>query len=225
MDKCEFSIRHWRLVIQNALDAGYRFYSCGGWIENKSPAERSIILRHDIDVSPELAVRQVEAEMELGVRATYFIRLHGKLYDAQSPSSLKYLQELSRLGVEIGLHYEPQFYESINGNAADLLAEDVRSLSNITGRPITGCSAHRVGTFPSLDIAVIKSAGLRYDAFTPEFVKERKYISDSARHWREGCLCRWLGKTNHLTVLTHPVWWFQPADIKDNLLEQLRRGD
>jgi hypothetical protein len=225
MDKCEFSIAHWRCVVQSAQDAGYRFYSFSDWIEAPNHPERSIILRHDIDVSPELAVHQAKAEIELGVRATHFIRLHAKLYDAQSPSSQKHLKELSRLDVEIGLHYEPQFYQSVNGNAAEMLAEDVRSLNKIIGKKITGGGAHRVGTYPSLDAAAIKSAGLRYDAFTPEFVKERKYISDSARNWREGCLCQWLGKVNHLTVLTHPIWWFNPADIKDDLLERLRRGD
>jgi hypothetical protein len=225
MNKCEFSIRHWQRVIRDALNDGYRFYSFRDWSEELDKPARSIILRHDIDVSPELAVRQAREEIKLGVKATYFVRVHGRLYQPETASSRQSLRELSRLGVEIGLHYEPEFYHAAHGDTAAMLAADARLLGDIAGGPVEGCSAHRVGTFPSLDSAVIKSAGLRYDAFTPEFVKERKYISDSARNWREGCLCQWLGKADHLTVLTHPVWWFEPADIKDTLLEQLRRGD
>ncbi len=225
MDECEFSIRHWCNVIRDALAAGYRFYSYSDWIAEKEHPARSIILRHDIDVSPELAVRQARVETELGVRATHLIRVHARLYDVSSPSVLRQLRRLSRLDVEIGLHYEPQFYRAARGDAAVMLAADVRLLGDIVGRRIEGCGAHRVGTFPPVDGAAIKSAGLRYDAFTQEFVREHKYISDSARNWREGCLCRWLGKADRLTVLTHPVWWFEPAHIKDDLLEKLRRGD
>ncbi len=225
MDKCDFSIRHWRHVIQDALAAGYRLYAFRDWIEEPVHPALSIILRHDIDMSPELAVRQARMETELGVRATHFIRVRARLYDIGSPSILKHLRELAGLDVEIGLHYEPQHYRNVKDDAAAMLAADVRLLGDIVGKPIEGCGPHRVGTIPSLDNAAIKKAGLRYDAFTPEFVRERKYISDSARNWREGCLCRWLGKTNHLTVLTHPVWWFEPETIKDDLLKRLRRGD
>jgi hypothetical protein len=225
MDRCEFNIRHWRRVLQDALDSGYRFYTFHDWREETEHPARSIILRHDIDISPELAVRQAREEARLGIRATYFIRVRGKLYQPGTASVRQSLRELGRLGEEIGLHYEPQLYQGADGNIAAMLVADARLLGDIAGAEIEGCSAHRVGTFPSLDGAVIKSAGLRYDAFTPEFVKERKYISDSSRNWREGCLCRWLGKTDHLTVLTHPVWWFNSEDTKDKLLEQLGRGD
>jgi hypothetical protein len=182
-------------------------------------------LRHDIDVSLELAVRQASIEAELGIKATYFLRLHSKLYNLHDAESLKYLAEIVKSNVEIGLHYETSIYEIAGGNPVELLAHDARQLGSIVGRPIVGCSAHRVGTYPSLDITTIKNAGLVYDAFSPEFVEKRKYISDSARSWREGCLCQWLGRENHLTVLTHPIWWFEPASRKDYILHSIRRDD
>lgn len=222
---CNFSIDHWCEVIQSALNLGYHFYSFGDWIEGSPTAERTIILRHDIDVSLEMAMRLARIEAGLGIRATYFIRLHSKLYNPQEPESLANLSELSKLNVEIGLHYERQVYKAKGGNYTEMLARDAQLLSNILGKPITGCGGHRVGTFPSLDELVVKSAGFLYDAYAPEFVKERKYISDSAGHWREGCLCQWLGRVNHLTVLTHPVWWFESARMKDQILERIRNGD
>ena len=225
MTDCDFNIDHWSEVIKSALGLGYRFYSFNDLIENTLADELTILLRHDVDVSLEMSLRLARMEASLGIGATYFIRLHSKLYHPQDPESLTYLRELGRLNVDIGLHYERQVYEEANQNHAEALARDAQSLGNIIGKPVTGCAGHRVSTFPHFDTALVKDAGLAYEAYAPEFVVDRKYISDSARNWREGCLCQWLGRENHLTVLTHPVWWFEPADMKDSILEQIRRGD
>ena len=225
MANCNFTIDHWHEMITHALELDYHFLFFTDWLNEKPPVKRSIILRHDIDVSLELAVRQARIESELGIKATYFLRLHSKLYTIDNAESLKYLSEIMKSNVEIGIHYETSIYETADEDPAELLARDARRLSSIIGRPIVGCSAHRIGTYPALDITTIKNAGLVFDAFSPEFVVERKYISDSARSWREGCLCQWLGRENHLTVLTHPIWWFKPADCKDSILQRIRRDD
>jgi hypothetical protein len=226
MTTCDFNISHWSDVIKTALNYGYVFYSFNDWLElNSSIPERTIIIRHDVDVSLYWALCLAKVEAEFGVRGTYFIRLHSKFYNLEELASLEYLKNLTQINVDIALHYERHAYELLGGNQPEILARDVRLLGNIVGKPIKSCSAHRIGVNPPLDVETIKNAGLLCEAHTSEFVKERKYISDSARHWREGCLCQWLGHVNHLTVLTHPVWWFEPEEKKDMILEKIRRGD
>jgi len=54
MTYCDFNIDHWRDTLMDARGLDYRFYSFGDWIESPKPAERSILLRHDVDVSLEI---------------------------------------------------------------------------------------------------------------------------------------------------------------------------
>ena len=225
MTDCDFTIEHWEETINTALELGYRFCTFSDWIGEKPADELTILLRHDVDISPEMARRLARIETGLGIKATYFIRLHSKLYQPQDSESMPYMKELAELNVEIGLHYERQIYEENGWDHIQALADDAAKLGEIIGRPVKGCAGHRVSTFPHFDTETVRAAGLSYEAYAPEFVTERKYISDSARNWREGCLCQWLGKAKHLTVLTHPVWWFEPAGMKDSILEKIRRGD
>jgi hypothetical protein len=222
---CDFTIDHWCEIIHKALDMGYHFYSFADYVTSLPVVERSIILRHDIDVSLVTAVRLARIETKMCINATYFVRLHSKLYQLPASESLTNLYELSKTNSEIGLHYERQYYNTIGGNHKEMLAEDARLLRNMLGRPIIGCAGHRVGNFHPFDTAVVKEAGFVYEAYAREFVEERKYISDSARQWREGCLCQWLGKINHLTVLMHPIWYFEPTESRDRILASIRRGD
>ena len=68
----------------------------------------------------------------------------------------------------------------------------------------------------------VKKVGLSYEASHERFMVHRKYISDSGGHWREGCACQWLGIENHLTILTHPIWWFRMEEDPQVILEKLR---
>ncbi len=225
MTDCDFTIKHWQEILKNALAQGYQFYSFDDCMKNLPLADRTILLRHDVDVSLQMATRLAEIETNLGIRATYFIRLHAHFYQPLTLESFTNLYELCEMNVDIGLHYERQFYEALGKNHVEMLSRDAGILSSIIGKPVTGCAGHRVGASSPFDTATVKNAGLSYEAYAPEFVKNRKYISDSARNWREGCLCQWLGRENHLTVLVHPVWWFEPAARKDQILERIRQGD
>lgn len=224
MADCGFSIDHWRWVLGEALAQGYRFCGFEDAAEGVPPAERTILLRHDVDVSLETAARLAVTEAEVGIGATYFVRLHARFYRPLEPDALRHLYRLRDRGADIGLHYERQFYQAAGGDHEQMLAQDAGTLGGIIGRPVRGCARH-LGVFPSFDAAAVKRAGLAYEAYEPQFVERRKYISDSARHWREGCLCRWLGREKHLTVLMHPVWWFEPAELWDRILQRIREGD
>ena len=225
LEDCRFTINHWSAVIKQAQRMGYRFYFFNDYAKRTLEEERIILLRHDIDVSLKMAVLLAKVETALGVPATYFIRVHSSFYDTLTKESLDYLRTLAKMNVEIGLHYERQFYEAIGEDHMEMLTKDARALSDILGRPIKGCAAHRGGSLPPFDITTVQRAGLSYEAYAPPFFKDVKYISDSKGYWREGCLCQWLERANHLTVLTHPVWWFDLDMEKDQLLSRIQNGD
>lgn len=225
MRPCDFSIEHYREIIKQAQSVGYRFYFFSEWVGGIAHGERTILLRHDVDVSLEKARRFAEVEADLGVRATYFLRLHSRYYQLLTPESWPHLCALSEMNHEIGLHYECQFYERMGADHLEMLARDATIFSSIVGKPIQGCAAHLPSRYKPLDTRTIRSVGLAYEAYGPEFTQERKYISDSRGHWREGCLCQWLGRADHITALIHPVLWFDLDESLENMLRRIQEGD
>ena len=111
---------------------------------------------------------------------------------------------------------------------AAALHQEKALLETMLDTPVNGAAAHLAGTYGSLDAQVVKSAGFLYETSEPIGEKARprwKYLSDSARRWREGCVCEWLGKVDRLEVLIHPVWWFESPESPDTIIQRLRRGD
>jgi hypothetical protein len=61
--------------------------------------EKGLILRHDVDISPEKALRMAQIDHDLGVQSTYYFR-YPKTFD---PDILK---KIAAMGHEVGYHYE-----------------------------------------------------------------------------------------------------------------------
>ena len=224
--QCDFSMAHYGEILDRALELGYGIFPLSSAV-GESAAEkgsRSILLRHDADVSLELAVQMAEFESQKSIRATYFIRLHARYYDVKDPRNRGSIVRLRHIG-EVGLHYEPGFYQEAGGDRLGLLAEDRQRFASLVGTDVFGCAAHMPGTVGHFPEDEVKSAGLVYEAYAPLFTKDRKYLSDSGARWREGCLCRWLGKEDHFTVLVHPVWWLNWKEPATTVIQRLKAGD
>jgi hypothetical protein len=223
--ECQFSIEHWQDVLKQAIKMGYRFCSFDDYATGLNDDEFTILLRHDVDVSLGKALRLAEIESSLNVFATYFIRLQSRFYNPEEFINHEIITKLQNLNVEIGLHYDLQYYQEHGNNLHEMLETDVKKLSNLIGRPVRICSSHRPGRISTLNAIDIRRVGLMYEAYEPTFFTRVKYISDSRCHWREGCLCKWLGKVNNLTVLMHPIWWFELEMNKGVILERFKMGD
>ena len=224
-ETCELSVDHYKYILDKCQNMGYSVLSMkeslNFQITDKSP--KSIVLRHDVDVSLENALKMAQLESELMVSSTYFIRLHSKFYDPMAASNLKMLKTIGSLA-EVGLHYERKYYETRNESEISFLKKDMDRLKNILKLQRIGCAPHMPGTVGNIDEDEVKKVGSFYEASHQRFMVERKYISDSGGKWREGCACQWLGIENHLTILTHPIWWFGMEEDPQIILEKLRSG-
>ena len=221
-ERCDLSLRHYQEILDQARKQGYEilsFSALGG-----ARGKRTLVLRHDVDVSVERAVVMARIEAEQGVQPTYFVRLHARYYDVREPSTKAALEELGTLA-ELGLHYERLYYAQIGEEHLRLLGKDTDEFRGLTGRARFGCAAHLPGVYPPFEEEEVQAAGLAFEAYAPAFTKARKYLSDSSNRWREGCLCTWLGRVDHLTVLIHPVWWTQWPEPASQVIERLRAGD
>ena len=96
-----FSLESYRALIRSALDAGF---SPVPFTAEQPRHERSLLLRHDVDYSLEMAVQLARVNAELDVSGTFFILVRGHAYNPMSRASLARLAELLHLGQRLGLH-------------------------------------------------------------------------------------------------------------------------
>jgi len=122
-----------------------------------------------------------------------------------------------QMGHEIGLHIENGFTDLFNENAIKMFKRDRTILENIIDAKIQGVSTHEPSRTKNNIITDknLKNLGLSYQAYSPIFVKNFKYISDSGNHWREGCMCEFIKNGSpKLCILTHPIWWYDKSSLE-----------
>jgi len=94
----DFTIRIYREFLECLKSAGYTFLSFEQFLKN--PAEKVIILRHDVDLRPQNSLVTAQFEHELGIVGSYYFRI-GKESNNQD-----IIRKIAELGHEIGYHYE-----------------------------------------------------------------------------------------------------------------------
>ncbi len=213
---CSWTYEHYAFCIRKARSLGYVFARFMD-IRDYDAAQRLIILRHDIDLSISRALALARLERELGVTATYFVRVHAPTYNIFEYRTYRALREILGLGHEIGLHFEAMDFSHITGqDPREVFMREKRVLETVLGISVVSAAAHGehapAGPRHNRDFfnCVPKEAvDISYDAYEPLFTRDMKYLSDSAYRWREGCMCNHIGKHPRMHILTHPVWWFR----------------
>ncbi len=218
---CSWTYEHYCYCLQQAKDKGYSIISFEE-VKNISQNQPFIILRHDIDCYLYRALNMARIENKLGVRATYFVRVHALSYNVFEYNAYKALKEIHSLGHEIGLHFESIDFSYITGeNPREVFLREKKVLEMVLDISIVSAAAHgeHSPAGPRHNRSFFKSiskkqAGIHYDAYDKTFIRDMKYISDSFGYWREGCMCTHIGKYPQMQILVHPCWWF-----KDHLFE------
>lgn len=192
---CAFDLAHYRELVEGARTGGYRFA-----FFDRDPGAGDLLLRHDVDLSLEAAVRLAELEAELGVSATYFVMTESVFYNLASPEGEATVARLRELGHRVGLHAVYPRAE------LDSRFDDVLAWHN-----------------PEPEYMSVSVDGAA-NAMEPRFLVPGHYRSDSNQHWREGCpheaLAR--GDFEWLQLLTHPEIWVYPgATMRETMLAML----
>ena len=101
-----FTVQHYSNTIKAYKDSNYAFkgVSC-----RQPKTQPVIVMVHDVDHNINLCENLLLAEKDLGVGATYFLRLHAKAYNMLSRSSIEIARKIIDGGGSVGLHYEPTF--------------------------------------------------------------------------------------------------------------------
>lgn len=169
----------------------------------------SLILRHDIDISPTLALPMAEIENSVGIRSTYFVGLH-LAYNPHHPRNAKIVRTIGEMGHEIGFHYDGLVYPgdgaSLEENLA-LLDRHIQILEEICSRRVVSIARHNPSIAKAGD--PFKTALKYYNAYDERLLQDTLYLSDSCGAWRAGGLspCWRKPHPQRIYLLIHAEQW------------------
>jgi hypothetical protein len=190
---CSFDLTHYAEILEAAKAGGYRFA-----FFDTPPEPGTVILRHDVDLSIDAALRLAEVEADAGAAATYFLMTRSEFYNLDSQSGEDAVDRLRRLGHRVGLHAvwpyvdrDDRFDPVLAWHNPDpeYMRDPVEELVNVMEAPWA-------------DV----------------------YRSDSNQHWRQGCPHEELaaGAFERLQLLTHPEIWVYPGEtMRETMLAML----
>ncbi len=192
---CAFDLDHYRELLRAAQAGGYRFASFDG-----SPGDGDLILRHDVDLSLDAALKVAELESEAGAQATYFLMTESVFYNLASHEGARALARLRELGHRVGLH---AVYPTVR---LDERFDPVVAWHNPDPQymrtPIEGAT----------------------NVMEEPWFSAETYRSDSNQHWRSGCPHDELRARAFpwLQLLTHPeVWAYQGETMGETMRAML----
>lgn len=192
---CGFDLDHYRELLDSARAGGYRFA-----FFDRDPRAGDLLLRHDVDLSLDAAVRLAELEADAGATATYFLMRESVFYNLASHEGRTAARRLREFGHRIGLH-----------------AVWPRAELDERFDPIVAWH----NPDPEYMSAPIDGAA---NVMEPRFFSPERYRSDSNHHWRSGCPHEELraGAFEWLQLLTHPeIWAYSGATMRETMLAML----
>ena len=196
---CAFDLAHYEELLAATRAGGYRFAHFDG-----APAEGTVILRHDVDLSLDAALRMAEIERDAGASATYFLMTESVFYNLESSEGADAIDRLLALGHRVGLH-------AVYPNApADERFDPVVAWHN-----------------PDPEYMSTPLADGRVNVMQEPWFDRATYRSDSNQHWRSGCPHAGLreGAFPWLQLLIHPEIWAYPGEtMRETMRSMLDDG-
>lgn len=133
------------------------------------------MLRHDVDFDVVPALRLAELEHAWGLQGSYFFMATAETYNLKALSVRRMVSQISFMGFEVALHFDPTVYGTAEHDALAQKAQDeAKVLEDIVGSPVVSLSLHnpsRSGQYPII-------AGFN-NAYKPDLFSQDRYLSDS----------------------------------------------
>jgi len=209
---CNFTLKHYEEICNIIANSQYKV--C--FLNNYSSDFRNVlILRHDVDLSLEQSIKIATIENKYNIKSTFFLWLRSPFYNIFEKKYTDIICEIISLGHQIGLHFDESSYKIENEiDLNNYVDKEVNIINDFLNLDIHAVSMHRPSKWLlNNDVKLDKFI----NTYERRFFEDFKYLSDSRRQWREGCICNKIdvNRYNKLHILIHPFWWID-RDISFN---------
>ncbi len=191
---CPFDLEHYAELLEAGQAGGYRFAFFEG-----EPRDCDLVLRHDVDLSLNGALRMAELEAKKGATATYFLMTQSVFYNLASSEGDQAIARLRELGHRVGLH--AVYPNGTLDERFDPVVAWHNPEPHYMSAPVEGAINVMEGRW-----------------FSPA-----TYRSDSNQKWRAGCPHEQLraGLFRWLQLLTHPEIWAYPGETMRETMQAM----
>ena len=189
MEKYNFTWSNIEKEYSECLKNGYQVITCEEYVKQKGRlSQKTIVNRIDIDLSIKKVINVLDIFDRLGIKGTFFVRLHAPEYNPFSFEGYRVLKRLLNSGHELGYHSEIVDQSIIwSEEAEDCLVRDLDVLGKMFNYQVKSVASHGGSTgYNNLDFWTNrkpKEFNLLYEGYDnePEFnlFQEAFYISDS----------------------------------------------
>jgi hypothetical protein len=195
-----FSFDWYESFLREIEAAGYSFGRFDDPLD-----EETVLLRHDVDLSPQCALQMAEIEADLGVQCTYFVMVSSPMYNVLHEDTRETLTALRDLGHDVGLHFSTHQYWAPEEIPADETVTDRvladRAILSTAVDPVETVSFH----IPPDAVLERQFPGFP-STYEPRLLADIDYHSDSSQSWRaDPPSVASFGTTTQLLV--HPGLW------------------
>ncbi len=233
-DKFHFTYENIKKQYRSAVSCGYQIITCKEFYNLKNQnllPEKTIVNRIDIDFSLKKTECLLNIFNDLGIKGTFFLRLHAQEYNPFSFENYRIVKKLIDSGHELGYHSEIVDQSKIwDEDAKDCLVRDIEIMNKMFNVNVVGVASHGgITGLNNLDFWKDKKPhdfGLLYEAYDKEpkfnLYQEAFYISDSEwTQWKcydKGNLCindrrsfeeHLLSEHKLIYLLIHPDTYFK----------------
>ncbi len=162
-----------------------------------------LFLRHDVDIFAENVINMANIENDCGIHSIFFFQPNNDFYNILSSKTVKTIDELSKMGHQIGLHIDSPFEESVED-----LPSAIERLYNFYSKyiPLTNViSFHH----PPQKVMSGFETGSFINVYGDKYFRQIRYFSDSKRREFADQLFSSFDqdKEKSIQLLTHPFWW------------------
>lgn len=176
----DFTIIQYQQLLKSLQHAGFFFQTFSSCLQSPS-AEKTIILRHDVDLLPQNSLRFARIQHELGISGSYYFRAVPESWDEEI------IKEIHHLGHEVGYHYES--LTTCNGNIQEAYADFTKNLERLRKLvPVTTICMHGSPRSPhdSKDLWKTydyRSPGILGEPYFDIDFNKFFYLTDTGRRW------------------------------------------
>lgn len=200
-----FTYDAYKKMLHQFQEAGYKFINYSAVVDPPW-----CMLRHDLDIDPDLALPLAKIESDCGVSSTYCVMLSSSAYNVLSPEVSEVISKILSMGHTLGLHFSCDSYPHIQYDVpklSDAVSREAEILSDRFGSKVGLVSFHRPNHLvlsgnPDLSRPIPHS-------YERKYLKEAKYFADSGGFFRFGhpLDSEAFQDRRPIVLCCHPVWW------------------
>lgn len=175
----DFTITKYKQLLESIKTKDFQFQTFHDFIDSANP--KSVILRHDVDLLPKNSLEFAKIQNQNNIKGVYYFRAVPESWDE------KIISEISKLGHEIGYHYE--CLTTTNGDLEKGIKDFEKNLIALRKiAPVTTICMHGspLSKFDSKDLwkkYKYQDFGIIGEPYFDVDFKKVFYLTDTGRKW------------------------------------------